>query len=124
MGFALWAFSIFGVPRSAIITDAFAALVLRICTATSVVWANAGSMTPQQAAQRLLAGGSAHLLVAAIVIVGVLFLKVTLSNWIKVSSPHNVSFHCLIVLVYSYDDLGCLFTVDAPTGSTALRGLI
>ncbi|WIA18083.1 hypothetical protein OEZ85_009564 [Tetradesmus obliquus] len=83
MGFALWAFSIFGVPRSAIITDAFAALVLRICTATSVVWANAGSMTPQQAAQRLLAGGSAHLLVAAIVIVGVLFLKVTLSNWIK-----------------------------------------
>jgi hypothetical protein len=86
VGFALWAFSIFGVPRSPIITEAFAALVLRICTAMSVVWANAGSMTPQQVAQRLLAGSSAHLLVAAIVLVGVLFLKVTFTNWIKVSS--------------------------------------
>jgi hypothetical protein len=84
VGFALWAFSIFGVARSPIITDAFAAFILRICTATAVVWANAGSMTPQQAAQRLLGGGSAHLLVAAIVLVGVLFLKVTFTNWIKV----------------------------------------
>jgi hypothetical protein len=85
VGFALWAFSIFGVPRSAIITDAFAALIMRICSAMSVVWANAGSMTAQQVAQRLLAGCSAHLLVAAVVMVGVLFLKVTFTNWIKVS---------------------------------------
>jgi hypothetical protein len=86
VGFALWAFSIFGMARSPIITEAFAAFVLRICTATGVVWANAGSMSPQQAAQRLLAGGSAHLLVAAIVLVGVLFLKVTFTNWIKVGA--------------------------------------
>jgi hypothetical protein len=84
VAFALWAFSLFGVYPSPLITGAFAKLVRYACSTTEAGWLEVSGISAEQLAQRLLSAGAAHLLVALIVMVGVLFLKLTLTRWVQV----------------------------------------
>lgn len=84
VAFALWAFSLFGVGQSRLVTPGFASIVQKACSATEQLWEAVTGLASGQVVQRLLAGNAAHLLVALIVMVGVLFMKLTLTTWIKV----------------------------------------
>ncbi|KAF8062000.1 Pigl [Scenedesmus sp. PABB004] len=81
--FALWAFSLFGLPRSGLITQGFAGLMLRVCAAARRVWASTAGMAPEAAAARLLSASAAHLLVALVVLVGVLLIQVSTTTWMR-----------------------------------------
>ena len=84
VAFALWAFSLFGVSQSRLVTPGFANIVTAACSGSERLWTAVTGIPAVQVAQRMLAANAAHLLVALIVMVGVLFLKLTLTTWIKV----------------------------------------
>lgn len=84
VAFALWAFSLFGVYPSPLITGVFAKLVRYACSTTEAGWLEVSGISAEQLVQRLLSAGAAHLLVTLIVMVGVLFLKLTLTRWVQV----------------------------------------
>jgi hypothetical protein len=83
--FALWAFSLFGTPPSRLVAKGFASLVLRICQGLHSFLQNVGHYQPEEATQRLLAAGAAHLLILLIILVAALFLKLYLTTWVSVS---------------------------------------
>lgn len=84
VAFALWAFSLFGVYPSPLITGVFTKMVQYACSTMEAGWLAVSGISAEQLAQRLLSASAAHLLVALIVMVGVLFLKLTLTRWVQV----------------------------------------
>jgi hypothetical protein len=86
VAFALWAYSLFGVGQSPLVTSLFASLVRLACTTTEAGWLAVSGIDAGQLAQRLLAENAAHLLMVVMLMVGVLFLKLTLTKWIQVST--------------------------------------
>lgn len=85
MAFSTWAFSLFGVTQSRLVSPPFHGLVHWVCNGLTRLWENTTGMTADQAARRLLGADAAHLLIALFVMVLVLFLKLTLTTWITVS---------------------------------------
>lgn len=84
---AVWAFSLFGVPQSRLVSPPLAALTHTVCNGLSRLWQGAAGITAAQAAQRLLAADAAHLLIALFVLAGVLFVKLTFTMWLQVCAP-------------------------------------
>eukprot|EP00775_Hariotina_reticulata_P002590 gene2590-2892_t len=81
--FALWAFSLFGTPRSRLVAKGFASLILRICQGLHRFLQSVGDYQPEEATERLLAAGAAHLLILLIILVAVLVLKLYLTTWVS-----------------------------------------
>lgn len=84
VAFALWAYSVFGVPQSPLVTGTFASLVRAACNATEAGWKAVSGFGDAVLAERLLSEGATHLLMVLLLMVGVLFLKLTLTRWIQV----------------------------------------
>lgn len=96
--FSMWAFSIYGVPRSGLSTPAFASLMRKICTGLAAMFEHACGITVDQATERLLGANSLHLLVLLIILVGVLFFNIIRSNLWLVSGARNcVLYFCILV---------------------------
>lgn len=85
VAFGLWAFSLFGVPRSKLVSGSLEWLVSAACGRTSKLWENASGISAEQATQRLLSATATHLLIVLAVLVAVLFLKLTFTMWLSVS---------------------------------------
>lgn len=86
VAFALWAFSLFGVYQSPLVSGPFSNLVRAACHASERGWLLVVGISGDRLAFRLMSADAAHLLVAVIVMVGVLFFKLTLTAWVKVRS--------------------------------------
>jgi hypothetical protein len=84
VAFGVWAFSLFGVAESRLVTPSFSGLVHTVCTGLARVLEATSSVTAEQAAARLLGANAAHLLIALFVLAGVVCLKLTLMLWIRV----------------------------------------
>lgn len=112
VAFALWAYSLFGVGQSPLVTGLFARLVHLACTTTEAGWLAVSGIDHAQLAQRLLSADAAHLLIVVVVMVGVLFLKLTLTRWIQVCTRPT----CLWSLCASWSLLLVAGT-DQPAGT-------
>lgn len=93
MAFALWAYSLCGVPQSPLVTGTLAFLVRAAFNATEAGWKAVSGFGGAVLAERLLSEDAAHLLMVLMLMVGVLFLKLTLTRWIQVGAgPRVVGF--------------------------------
>jgi hypothetical protein len=84
VAFALWAFSLFGVPQSPLVTGTFAYLVRAACNTAEAGWKAVSGFGGAVLAERLLSEDAVHLLMVLMLMVEVLFLKLTLTRWIQV----------------------------------------
>lgn len=89
VAFALWAYSLFGVPQSPLVTGTFAYLMRATCNATEAGWKAVSGFGGAVLAERLLSEDAAHLLMVLMLMMGVLFLKLTLTWWIQVGAGHG-----------------------------------
>jgi hypothetical protein len=82
--FSLWAFSFFGTPTSRLLTPGFARLMLLVTARLEPVWRDASGLPSHLAAQRLLSATGMHHLAALVVVIGLLFVRFTLTTWVQV----------------------------------------
>jgi hypothetical protein len=85
--FALWAFSLFGTPTSRLLTPGFGHFMGAVTAKLEPVWRDASGLPPALAAQRLLSASGLHLLAGLVVVIGLLFVKLTLTAWLQVGGP-------------------------------------
>ncbi|GBF89796.1 hypothetical protein Rsub_02966 [Raphidocelis subcapitata] len=81
--FSLWAFSFFGTPTSRLLTPGFGRFIAAASARLEPLWRDASGLPPQLAAARLTSATGLHLLAALVVVVGVLFVKLTLTAWLQ-----------------------------------------
>lgn len=84
VGFALWAFSLFGVSQSPLVTSLFASIVRAACSTTEAGWQAVSGISASELSQRLLSQTAAHLLIVLLLMVAALVIKLTLTRWIQV----------------------------------------
>lgn len=87
VGFSLWAFSLFGVSQSPLVTGLFASIVQAACTTTEAGWLAVSGISATELSRRLLSQNAVHLLIVLLLMVGALTVKLTLTRWIQVSLP-------------------------------------
>ena len=83
LGLALWAFSFFGAPPSPLLAPGFARLVAAATKRLEPVWREASGLPPDLAARRLVSVPALHLLACLVIVVALLFLKLTLTAWVR-----------------------------------------